>query len=422
MASADELRSPDNRAFMANQFDEAIYFCDKFTKAIAIQSSNHILYSNRPAAYASKKAWDSALQDAEKTIQLMPGWAKGYIRKGPALRGKGDLMGALNAYEDGLKHEATPQLETERTSVWKAIEQEDPVFSRLDPTSSPDWLFNSPAKPTPTLTNREPEAEAEEVNKEALENKKLKEEADKEKTLGMENYKKRDFDKAIVNYSKAWETFKDITYLINLGAAYGEKGDYDTYIKACIQAIGEGRESRMYYKLIASIIALTGTVYEKRGELALAIEYFQKSLTEHRTPEVQNKLHAAEQAKKEAEDNAYTDLAKAEEACHGGLLPITGSLEQAREADIGYANTSKIEAMHMKVMMSIHMTYYFTEEQFMERLRNDPEVMEIMQDPVMQQILQQAQSDPGGLQDHMKNPSVRLKIQKLAAAGVMRIG
>jgi stress-induced-phosphoprotein 1 len=45
-----------------------------------------------------------------------------------------------------------------------------------------------------------------------------------------------------------------------------------------------------------------------------------------------------------------------------------------------------------------------------------------MNDPVMQQILQQAQSDPASLQDHMKNPVVRQKIQKLVNAGIIRTG
>jgi stress-induced-phosphoprotein 1 len=50
------------------------------------------------------------------------------------------------------------------------------------------------------------------------------------------------------------------------------------------------------------------------------------------------------------------------------------------------------------------------------------QIMGIMQDPVMQAILQQAQNDPKALQEHMRNPSVRTKIQKLAAAGVIRVG
>lgn len=48
--------------------------------------------------------------------------------------------------------------------------------------------------------------------------------------------------------------------------------------------------------------------------------------------------------------------------------------------------------------------------------------MATMQDPVMQAILQQAQSDPAALAEHMRNPAVKSKIQKLIAAGVIRVG
>lgn len=48
--------------------------------------------------------------------------------------------------------------------------------------------------------------------------------------------------------------------------------------------------------------------------------------------------------------------------------------------------------------------------------------MSIMADPVMQAILQQAQSNPAALQEHMKNADVRSKVQKLIAAGVIRVG
>ena len=64
---------------------------DKFTQAIAIEPGNHVLYSNRSGAYASLKDYDKALEDAERTTELKPDWAKGWGRKGAALHGTGDL-------------------------------------------------------------------------------------------------------------------------------------------------------------------------------------------------------------------------------------------------------------------------------------------------------------------------------------------
>lgn len=98
---------------------------DKFTQAIAIQPENHILYSNRSAAYASKKDWNNALSDAEKTTTIKPDWAKGWGRKGAALHGKGDLVEANDAYEAGLKLDANnAQLKSGLASVEKAMEYE----------------------------------------------------------------------------------------------------------------------------------------------------------------------------------------------------------------------------------------------------------------------------------------------------------
>jgi stress-induced-phosphoprotein 1 len=61
-----------------------------------------------------------------------------------------------------------------------------------------------------------------------------------------------------------------------------------------------------------------------------------------------------------------------------------------------------------------------TPEQTLERASKDPEIAEILQDPVMNSILQQAQGNPAALRDHMQNPEVRKKINLLAAAGIIR--
>jgi stress-induced-phosphoprotein 1 len=72
---------------------------EKFTQAIELDPSNHVLYSNRSGAYASLKDWSKALEDASKTTEIKPDWAKGWGRKGTALHGEGDL-GKANCSRD----------------------------------------------------------------------------------------------------------------------------------------------------------------------------------------------------------------------------------------------------------------------------------------------------------------------------------
>ena len=57
-----------------------------------------------------------------------------------------------------------------------------------------------------------------------------------------------------------------------------------------------------------------------------------------------------------------------------------------------------------------------------ERGMADPEVQQILTDPVMRQVLQDFQDDPAAAQRHAAQPEVMAKIQKLVAAGVVRMG
>jgi stress-induced-phosphoprotein 1 len=178
----------------------------------------------------------------------------------------------------------------------------------------------------PKAKEPSPEPEPEPEDEEAVAAKKAKEEAEAEKKLGTESYKKRQFDAAIEHYSKAWDLHKDITYLTNLSAAKFEKGDYQGAIEACEKAIEEGRQVRTDFKIIAKAYARIGSSCEKMGDLATAITNYQKSLTEHRTPEVLAKFKAAEKAKIIAERDAYISPEKGEEARQLGA-------EKFKEAD-----------------------------------------------------------------------------------------
>lgn len=338
-----------------------------------------------------------------------------------------------------------------------------------------------------------PEADSEEAKNKAA--------AEAEKKLGNESYLKRDFEPAAQHYNKAWELHQDITYLNNLGAVYFEQGNYDECIKTCQKAVEEGRGMLADFKLIAKAFGRIGSAYLKKDDLEQAILFFEKSLTEHRTPDILAKLRDTEKEQKERARQAYLDPAKAEEERNRGntlykegdfpgsvqayteaikrnpsdprnytnrasaytklaalpealkdtneaikvddkfvkayirksnvlfamkeytkaleAIQLAGDVDKASEG--GAQHTREIQAQSSKCMQELYSQRSDeSDEQTLERAMRDPEVAQIMQDPVMQSILQQAQSNPAALQDHMKNAGIRAKIQKLVAAGIIR--
>lgn len=377
------------------------------------------------------------MKDAEKVTEIKPDWAKGWGRKGAAMHGVGDLLGAHDAYEEGLKLDPNnAQNKSGLAAVNRAIDAEakadgvtgnpteglgnmfkdpqlmqklagnpktapflaDPQFmQRLQqiqnaPAMSQD-IFSDPrmiqvlgvlmgvdmdmmggagaagqagpnagereedvempdARPTQEKAEpvKEPTPEPDADDEEAKGKKAAKEEADKEKALGTAEYKKRNFDDAIAHYQKAWELYKDITYKNNEGAAKYEKGDYEGAIAACQEAIEVGREIYADFKMIAKSYARIGSSYEKMGNFDEAISHFKKALTEHRTPDIVNKLRACEKTKIDAARNAYIDPEEAEKARElgnakfkemdwpGAVAAYTEMIKRAPEDPRGYSN------------------------------------------------------------------------------------
>jgi stress-induced-phosphoprotein 1 len=60
-------------------------------------------------------------------------------------------------------------------------------------------------------------------------------------------------------------------------------------------------------------------------------------------------------------------------------------------------------------------------EETLKQAMEDPEVQEILADPIMRSILEQMQKDPKAAQDHMKNPVIYKKLQVLMNAGVLQM-
>lgn len=128
LPQATQLKTQGNEALKQNNLAEAIQL---YTEAIGLDPDNHILYSNRSAAYAKDEKYGLALTDAEKTVELKPDWAKvetavlnfvamatvdfasfnlwllfqGYSRKGAALAYQKRYSEAETAYRQGLQHD-----------------------------------------------------------------------------------------------------------------------------------------------------------------------------------------------------------------------------------------------------------------------------------------------------------------------------
>ena len=71
--SAEEEKAKGNAAMGQQKYEEAI---THYTNAIALDGNNHVLYSNRSAAYSNLGKYEEALKDGEKTIELKPDWGK----------------------------------------------------------------------------------------------------------------------------------------------------------------------------------------------------------------------------------------------------------------------------------------------------------------------------------------------------------
>ncbi|KAL6949956.1 Hsp90 cochaperone [Hanseniaspora vineae] len=335
-----------------------------------------------------------------------------------------------------------------------------------------------------------PKAEPMEVDDEKTKSLELKDEGNK-------LYKAKQFDQAIAKYEAAWDLYKDVTYLNNKAAAQYEAGQYEDAIKTLNDAVEQGREYRADYKIIAKSFHRIGNCYVKLNDLQNAIQFYQKSLTEHRTPEVLNKLRKAEKDIKIQAEKDYINPEKAEEARLEGrdfynkgdwpsavksytemikrapedprgysnraavlaklmsfpdcikdcdlaiekdpnfvkayIRKATAqiavkefgaaikTLDVAQEKDVAKAHAREIQQLYMKASQQRFQPESANEtpEQVYARAMKDPEVAQILQDPVMQSILQQAQSNPAALQEHLKNPDIMHKIQTLISAGII---
>lgn len=376
---ADVMKDKGNAALNAGKVDEAI---SHYTSAISLEPENHVLYSNRSAAYCKAGKYEEALEDAKHTIKLKPDWPKGYSRKGAALAYLKRYDAALESYKEGLKcdpnnvqlKEAVKEVEAQMSQprgytnpfadpgILAKLQNDERTREFL---KDPDYLAmvnelqRNPASVMDKIRDprlittvsvllgvdiaQQANEGASDLDSEEMDYSSKAESSDRkdkasskeepmetelsdekkaalaEKELGNQEYKKKNFDVALQHYDKAIELDNtEMTFHTNKAAVYFERKEYEQCVKECEKAIEVGRENRADFKQLAKAYSRMAGAYYRLKDLYKARTYYQKSLTEHRTPDTLSRLSEVEKLIKEEERKAYIDPEKALEEKNKG--------------------------------------------------------------------------------------------------------
>jgi len=186
--------------------------------------------------------------------------------------------------------------------------------------------------------------------------------ADAEKLKGNECFKAGDWANAVKYYSEALKRNpKDAKIFSNRAACYTKLNAFDLTIKDCDSSIALDPVFVKAYLRKANVLKAMGQTQKAMEVYAKAMELDPNS----------------DEAK-----NGYKDCAV------------------RQYSQKGQQGSSDPEEVRSRAM-------------------NDPEVQQIMGDPAMRMILEQMQSDPQAVQEHLKNPAIMQKIMKLKDAGLI---
>ena len=109
-----------------------------------------------------------------------------------------------------------------------------------------------------------------------------------------------------------------MTFLNNKAAVYFSMKEYETCIQICKDALEVGKANFAPFVDRAKCLTRMGKSYQKKGDLAEAIEAYKNAQLEHHTKDTERMLKNLELEKKKADKLAYQDPVKADEAKQRG--------------------------------------------------------------------------------------------------------
>ncbi|CAD5210519.1 unnamed protein product [Bursaphelenchus xylophilus] len=94
--AAQDVKNEANKYFKEQKYDKAV---ELYSRAIELDPTDPIFYSNRSFAYIKKELFGLALADADKALELKPSFVKAYFRRASANLALGKYKKALTDYD-----------------------------------------------------------------------------------------------------------------------------------------------------------------------------------------------------------------------------------------------------------------------------------------------------------------------------------
>ena len=168
----------------------------------------------------------------------------------------------------------------------------------------------------------------------------------------------------------------------------------------------------------------------KKGDFGQAVKFYSEAIKRNPKDAKIYSNRAACYTKLMSFDLALNDCEKAI-----GLEPafVKAYLRKAKVLQ-GMGQSSKAIAVYEKVLemdpncteavegyKNCSIQSHNDPEETRKRAMKDPEVQQILADPAMRMILEQMQSDPQAIQEHLRNPEIAAKFMKLREAGLISV-
>merc|ERR1711937_298219 len=318
------------------------------------------------------------------------------------------------------------------------------------PTSTPAKK-EEPAKPM------EVEEDWSNLSPEEREKKETEKKARLKKEEGNKLYKAKKFEEALAAYDEAFAIDPTcMTYLLNKAAVYFAQKKYDECIEECNKSLEVGKENMAPFEDRAKALTRCAKAYQKKKDLAKAIEMCKSAQLESYNKDTQRLLKSLELEKKKKDKLDYQDEGKAQEAKQRGNdffreKKFPEAIKEYEEAVKRAPNDAAIRN-NLSAALTKMMDFYkkgleidpqnaackeglrkvtqqinygrsqMTDEQKKEQAAHamaDKDLQAILQDPVVQQTLRDFSENPAAAQQAMNDPGMRSKINKLIAAGVV---